>query len=584
MTDASHTLFFGRAFVTGQAQGEILATDTELSFWGGVDPELGEVIDRHHPLCGEGLEGKILALPGGRGSCSGSGVILEMLVNGKGPDAILVARPDDIITLGVLIAQEIFDRTIPVVTLSPADFARILDQKFAAVSGDQVLCSDRPVRADQLATDTDSDKQNERPVALSSLDQALLDGEQGQAAQVAMKIILQMAQLVGASELMDVTQVHIDGCVYTGQASLTFAQELRRMGGKVAVPTTLNAISVDYRNWRAQGVAPSLGEQASALADAYTDMGARPSYTCAPYLLESAPKQGEQIAWAESNAVVFANSVLGARTMKYPDFLDACIALTGRAPNAGPHIDHNRKATLHVKLKGLSGPVDDAFYPLLGYHVGKMAGNRIAAVEGLAEAAPDHDDLKAFGAAFATVSSAPMFHIVGVTPDAPDLAHALSQHSPVEIFELPISTLAESWDALNLAKGEKVDFVSLGNPHFSLTEFAALAQLCNGKNKAGNIEMVVTASREVVSKANAAGHIAPIEEFGAKIVTDTCWCMIGEPVITPSARTIATNSAKYAHYGPGLTGRQFRLASLALCVEAAITGKVSTDKPNWILF
>ncbi len=580
MTNTLSEILTGRAFVAGVAQGEILATDTELSFWGGVDPATGEVIDRHHPLSGHLLEGKILALPGGRGSCSGSGVILQMLVNGRGPAAILVSRPDDIITLGVLIAQEIFEQSIPVVTVSDSDFQHVLTKKHARVADSQIICSDQELNINSEVKITSSQQLD--PVKLSDPDQAILDGEKGQAAQVAMKIILQMAQLVGAKELMDVSQVHIDGCVYTGEASLTFAQELRRMGGQVAVPTTLNSISVDYRRWRDQGVPTEFGEQASALADAYTDMGARPSYTCAPYLLESAPKQGEQVAWAESNAVVFANSVLGARTMKYPDFLDACIALTGRAPCAGAHIEYNRKATLQVNLKALPHSIDDDFYPLLGYHVGQLAGNRIAAIEGIAHLHPDHDDLKAFGAAFATVSSAPMFHVVGVTPDAPNLANAMSQDETVEHIELETKDLIASWKVLNKAEGEVVDFVSLGNPHFSLSEFAKLASLCEGKSKIATIEMVITSSREIVKKATEAGYLAPIEAFGAKIVTDTCWCMIGEPVITPTARTILTNSAKYAHYGPGLTGRQFRLASLADCVNAACSGSLSYTQPNWM--
>lgn len=580
MTNSPIQTLFGQPFVSGTSTGEILATDTELSFWGGVDPIKGEVIDRHHPLSGQLLEGRVLALPGGRGSCSGSGVILQMLVNGKGPEAILVSRPDDIITLGVLIAREIFNRSIPVVMLDGPDFQNALEKKHALVADGQVIIGDQALD-DNVIADT-APQPKLVSVELSDLDQAILDGEHGQAAQVAMKITLQMAQLVGATKLMDVKQVHIDGCVYTGEASLVFAQELRRMGGKVAVPTTLNSISVDYRRWRNQGVPSEFGEQASALADAYTDMGAQPSYTCAPYLLDNAPKQGDQIAWAESNAVVFANSVLGARTMKYPDFLDVCIALTGRAPAAGAHIEHNRKATLHVSFKALSKTIDDDLYPLLGYQIGKLAGNRIAAVEGMAHLSPDHDDLKAFGAAFATVSSAPMFHIVGVTPDAPDLASAMSLHKEIEHCVLGTEDLLESWQVLNKAENETVDFISLGNPHFSLSEFARLASLCEGKSKAEAVEMVITSSRVMVKKATDAGHLAKIEAFGAKIVTDTCWCMIGEPVIPPSARTILTNSAKYAHYGPGLTGRAFKLASLIKCVEAAISGTLPNLKPDWM--
>ena len=142
-----------------------------------------------------------------------------------------------------------------------------------------------------------------------------------------MQLVLRMAELQGASELLDVTQAHIDGCIYTGPASLRFAEQLVAWGARVRVQTTLNSISVDQRRWRALGIDAAFGEPASALGDAYMAMGAQLSFTCAPYLLDSAPARGEQIVWAESNAVVYANSVLAARTLKYPDYLDICCLL-----------------------------------------------------------------------------------------------------------------------------------------------------------------------------------------------------------------------------------------------------------------
>ncbi len=579
MSNSSHTAFSGIPYVSGTACAPLLTSDLELSFWGGVNPQTGVVIDRHHPLSGQCLKNKILALPGGRGSCSGSGVILEMLVNGNRPAAIIVSRPDDIITLGVLVAQELFNQSIPVVTLSGSDFAKLLDFKYAAISNGTLLCGNEPLSVDRNIIP--SHAPTLKPVKLSKSDQSTLDGDHGQAAHIAMKIIIQMAQLVGATELMDVHQVHIDGCVYTGPASLKFAQKLCQMGGRVAVPTSLNSISVDYRHWQEQGVEQEFANQARSLADAYTGMGAQPTFTCAPYLLETAPKQGTQIAWAESNAVVFANSVLGARTMKYPDFLDACIALTGRAPLAGPHLDENRYATLHISISDIEN-VDDAFYPLLGYQVGKITGNRIAAIDGIAHLAPDLDDLKAFGAAFATVSSAPMFHIVGVTPEAPVLQDVIRQTDLVEKIDLALSDLLESWNISNRSSTEKTELVSLGNPHFSLAEFGKLAKLCQGKTAHKSVKMMITTSRDVAEKAKQEGFIDPITAYGAKIITDTCWCMIEEPVIPVTAQTIMTNSAKYAHYGPGITGKDVRFHNLSSCVEAASSGMVSKAVPSWL--
>jgi predicted aconitase len=346
------------------------------------------------------------------------------------------------------------------------------------------------------------------------------------------------------------------------------------------VPTTLNSISVDHRRWRVQGIDPAFGEPASQLGDAYVDMGAQPTFTCAPYLLDSAPGKGEQIVWAESNAVVYANSVLGARTMKYPDFLDICIALTGRAPMAGCHIESGRRAALQINVPKLKD-FDDAFYPLLGYHVGLVAANRIPVLTGLEQAAPSQDDLKAFGAAFATTSSAPMFHILGVTPEAVTLNDATGGIC-VPTVEISSEDLLQSWCELDSAPDRSVDLVSLGNPHFSFSECEKLAALCRGRTKHKDVSVVVTSGRATHDKVREGGVLSELERFGVQFVTDTCWCMITEPVVPPTAETIMTNSGKYAHYGPGLTGRGFHFGSLAACVEAACTGVTSGGSPPWL--
>lgn len=285
----------GRVLVSGSAEGEVLFTDTALSFWGGADAVTGEIIDRHHPLSGERLTGRVLALPTSRGSCTGSGVILELILNGQGPAAIVLEHPEAIITLGVIVAEEVFGRSIPVIAVGKEQFA--------------ALKTARRIRISDAVADIGSD------IALTDRDQAILAGELGEAAAVAMRIVLRMAALEDARELIDITRAHIDGCIYTGPGGLAFAEKLRDLSGRVVVPTTLNAISVDHRRWQAQGVAEALGRPAAAVADAYVAMGAQPTFTCAPYLLEDRPARDEQIVWAESNAVVYANSVLGARTM-----------------------------------------------------------------------------------------------------------------------------------------------------------------------------------------------------------------------------------------------------------------------------
>ncbi|WP_030132197.1 aconitase X [Pseudomonas sp. QTF5] len=576
------TSLTGRSLVAGAAEGALLFADIGLSFWGGVDPFSGEIIDRHHPLSGEYLAGRVLAIPSGRGSCTGSSVLMELISNGHAPAALVLAESDEILTLGVLVAQTIFERSLPVLCIGREAFAVLRGKAFARVEnttlslfehlpGDAWQALDSPLPSTNIAT----------PIELTEHDRALLDGQHGKAAQVAMQIVLRMAELQGARHLVDVTQAHIDGCIYTGPASLRFAQQLVQWGATVRVPTTLNSISVDQRRWRELGIDPALGEPASDLGDAYMAMGAQLSFTCAPYLLDSAPKAGEQIVWAESNAVVYANSVLGARTLKYPDYLDICIALTGRAPLIGCHLDAQRKARLQIELPVL-GELDDAFYPLLGYHIGALAGSRIPLVRGLENRQPSLDDLKAFGAAFATTSAAPLFHIAGVTPESLDPTQVLEVDVSLPVEKIRLIDLLLSWRELNSARDSRVDVVSLGNPHFSLSEFAHLARLCRGRHKHPDVVLAITCGRAVLEQAREAGHIAVIEAFGATLVTDTCWCMLGEPVIPLAAKTLMTNSGKYAHYAPGLVGRKVHFASIKECVDAACNATASGRLPAWL--
>ncbi|WP_338660075.1 aconitase family protein [Pseudomonas bubulae] len=569
----------GRSLVDGCASAPLLYAEVGLSFWGGVDPFSGEVIDRHHPLSGECLAGRVLAIPSGRGSCTGSSVLMELISNGHAPAALVLAEADEILTLGVLVAQTLFQRSLPVLCIGKEAFGQLRGKAFARVDGTGLSLYD------STPDDTPAPR-NDRPtedahssIELTAHDRALLDGSQGKAAQVAMQIVLRMAHIQGAKYLVDITQAHIDGCIYTGPASLRFAQQLVAWGAKVRVPTTLNSISVDQRRWRELGIDPALGVPASALGDAYMAMGAQLSFTCAPYLLDSAPKAGEQIVWAESNAVVYANSVLGARTLKYPDYLDICIALTGRAPLIGCHLEDQRKARLHIEVPPLSN-LDDSFYPLLGYHIGALAGSRIPLISGLQQQHPILDDLKAFGAAFATTSAAALFHIAGVTPEALDPTRVID--GPLPVLKLSLEELRLSWQELNSARDARVDVVSLGNPHFSLSEFARLASLCQGRHRHPDVVLAITCGRTVLEQARAAGHIAVIEAFGAVIISDTCWCMLGEPVIPPAARNLMTNSGKYAHYAPGLVGRKVHFASLAECVDAACSATASGRLPQWL--
>ena len=559
--------------IDGEASGELLCSDTGLSFWGGVDPVTGRVIDQHHPLHNENICGKILALPSGRGSSTGSGVMLELLLNSVAPAAVIFTESEDIITLGVLVAEVMFERSIPVCQITAQDFKQFKAGAVVNVGNGVISTSDTTSQRESVNTPATT-------LTLSKSDQQLLNGDNGKAAQLAMKIVVRMAEIQGASELIDVEQAHIDACVYNGPSSLLFAQQLQSLGGQVRIPTTLNSLSVDKRCWKQQGVRDDFGSPASLLGEAYLAIGAKPSYTCAPYLLDSAPEFGQQIVWAESNAVTYANSILGARTQKYPDFLDACIALTARAPASGAHLDDGRLPTLKIRVINVNkNRIDDAFWPLLGYHTGSISQNSIPIIFGLEDFAPTSDNHKAFSAAFATTSSVAMYHIASITPEADTAITSMS--ATIKTVTVDIPDLISSWNELNTASDESIDAVCLGNPHFSVSECAALAELCVGRKKHPSVAVMVTLGREVYKTATAEGSVATLKAFGVQFINDTCWCMIEEPVISADARVLMTNSGKYAHYGPGLVDRPIHFGSLAQCVDAACSGKRILSQPEW---
>ena len=548
----------------GCASGAVLASKEGLSFWGGVDPTSGRVIDAHHPWHGQSLQGRVVMMPTSRGSCTGSGVLLNMALNGTAPAALIFSGAEDILTLGALIADRLFGHAIPVLRLPAQDWAALAAQPDARVTPDAVTSGALTIPLTPLPV---------ADLALTDSDRAMRDdpGPVG----LAMQVILAIAAIQEARDLVDVTQVHIDGCIYASDANRIFAEKMADMGAQVRVPTTMNAISVDRRNWQAQGVPPVFGDPASRLADAYTRMGARPTFTCAPYLLDTAPARDENIAWAESNAVIFANSVIGARTVKHPDFLDLLIAMTGRAPRSGVYLDDNRRPARIIRITPPAG-ADDAFWPMLGYLAGQLSPDRIPLIQGVQALPASRDDLKALCGAFGTTSAAPMLHVAGHTPEAelPPLPGA-------DTLQAGPDDLRRIWQELNQGP-EDIQLVAFGSPHFSASESRALLAGLAGRQPAQGVHVIVTVGPDVLGELRRDGTIAGLETLGVRVVSDICWCSISEPVFPPETRTLITNSGKYAHYGPGLSGRQLRFGSLSDCINAAHSGHAPKALPRWL--
>ncbi len=396
---------------------------------------------------------------------------------------------------------------------------------------------------------------------------------------MAMRIAVKAADLMGASELVPISHSHIDGCLYHGDSGVLFCERLAEQGARVSVPASLNVGALDLVHPELIGGNAARRAMARRLMDAHTAMGCLPTWTCAPYQVGHRPALGEQVAWGESNAVAFANSVLGARTNRYGDFLDICLAIVGRAPLSGLHVADNRCARVVVDVSGLSEALrrTDAFYPVLGAWLGRAVGATVAAIVGV-PADVGEDDLKALGAGAASTGAVGLFHVVGVTPEAPDLVTALGDTEPVETIVVTAEMIRAARDALDTASGSaQLDCLAFGSPHFSHAEAKALETASAGMIFA--VPVYVCTNRETLGRLEDEGVAEILRGRGVTFVVDTC--VVVTPILKQQAGVMMTNSAKFAHYGEGNTGYATVFGGLADCVASAAAGRVVRDDSRW---
>jgi len=418
-------------------------------------------------------------------------------------------------------------------------------------------------------------------VALSSEDRAFLAGDHGAAEKMAMRILVDMAKVYGATELLDITSAHIDGCLFHGDSGLEFAQRLVNGGGRVRVRSTLNVGALDLLHADSFNGPPELADRARRLMQAYEAMGCEPIWTCAPYQASHRPGLGEQVAWAESNAIAFVNSVLGARSNRYGDFIDICAALTGRVPACGLHLERNRRARVVYDLSRLSENLlaNPVLAPVLGYHVGADCRTTVPVLDGL-PADTDEDFLKALGAAAASSGAVALFHAVGVTPEAPTLAAALHDLPPERVVKVELEHLRRTRDVLSTADDETpLAAIALGSPHFSYEEFARLLPLVERWPPAASVEFVICTNRVALALIENSGWAATLREVGIRVVVDTC--VVVTPILRAMDGALMTNSGKFAHYTPGNTGLAVVFGSLVECVRSAALGRVWRDPDLW---
>jgi predicted aconitase len=409
-------------------------------------------------------------------------------------------------------------------------------------------------------------------VSLTPEERAIAGGERGDGAAMAMRIVSETARLMGAPRLIPIESAHIDGALYHGDSGTLFAERLVAGGATTAVRATLNVGAIDLTGCSLNRLPVHELEMARRMMTAYRSLGCEPTWTCAPYQAGHRPRLGTQVAWGESNAVAFCNSVLGARTNRYGDFLDIACAISARAPDYGLHRTENRRATVVFDVSAIDPAFlcSDIAWPVLGNLYGRLIGDAIGVMTGLTFR-PREDILKAFGAAAASSGSVGLFHIAGATPEAPDDATA-RHHLPAteRIVVLP-DMVRDAQRRLSTAEpADRIDAVAVGSPHLSLEEFDSLRGLLRGRSLA--VPLYACTGRHVLSVLERDGHRRGLEDSGVVIVADTC--IVVTPILPEKPGAILmTNSGKFAHYATPNTGYAVLYGSMADCVESAVIGK-----------
>lgn len=407
-------------------------------------------------------------------------------------------------------------------------------------------------------------------LALTDAERAVAAASDG--AAMAMRIVAESARLLGAERLIPIASAHIDGALYHGDSGTLFAERLVAGGAKVLVRATLNVGALDLTGSCRVRLESHQREMAGRMMRAYRQLGCEPSWTCAPYQAGHRPTFGSDVAWGESNAVAFCNSVLGARTNRYGDFLDIACAISGRAPDCGLHRAENRRATVVFDLSDVPAGflASEIAWPVLGSLYGREVGEAVGVVTGV-PTHPGEDALKAFGAAAASSGAVGLFHILGVTPEAPDLDTATGGQPPQATIAVTPAMVRDAQRRLSTAgTAERVDAVAVGSPHLSASELERLAALIAGRRLA--LPFYACTGRHALDAIVRSGLRATLEAAGVTIVADTC--VVVTPIMAERADgVLMTNSGKFAHYAPGNTGHAVLYASLADCVDSAVAGR-----------
>ncbi|MDH5268162.1 MAG: aconitase X catalytic domain-containing protein [Candidatus Bathyarchaeota archaeon] len=396
---------------------------------------------------------------------------------------------------------------------------------------------------------------------LTKEEERMLDGEEGYAVKKSMEILVALGNIYGAEKLIRVGSVQVAGVSYhnLGDAGLEFLNTLAK-DGKVKVLTTLNPAGMDLEDWKKLGISEKFAKKQNLVIDAFRKMGIIISCTCTPYLIGNLPRYGEHIAWSESSAVTFANSVIGAKTNREGGPSALAAAFVGKTPCYGLHLEENRVPDTHVDVRVKMKKFSD--WGALGFSIGKRAENKIPYITGIKDVGLD--ELKTFCASVVTYGSKPLFYMKEITPGSEK--HQL----PREKITIEDKDIKEAYESIN-DDVDIVNFVCIGCPHSSIKEIARIAKLLENKSISPNTEFWVATSRQMKQLADKRGYTEIIERAGGKFACDTC--MAVAPLKGRFA-SVATTSAKGCYYSRH-NNMKTKLGSFEECIEAAVRGKWS---------
>ncbi len=427
---------------------------------------------------------------------------------------------------------------------------------------------------------------------LTDTERAMLDGSQGKAKQKAMDLLIRYGEALGAAKFVDTTNVAgvpgyynpvlLDYYKVTADDAYDVIYSRFDLDSDEVVEVPRMVVNscalqggVDAEGWQTLGKSIDALRMSETSEAASAARGIRILKTCTPYLAGNVPLQGEHCAWMESSAVVYCNSVLGARTNTEGRESTSAAMLTGKIPDFGFHRDENRCATHHIKVEVDVASLMD--WGMLGYFIGAAVEERIPVVTGRFSR-PELIHHKHFGAAAASSGGVEMYHLVGITPEAATLEQALGARAPLAVIPYGRAEQQRTYDELNSkASDSNVDFVMLGCPHAALEQFRQIASLLEGQRISTNCNLWIFTSRAVKGEADALGYTKVIRAAGGAVLTDTCSSIA--QAIPPGTKVAALDSAKQTHYLPAIMGIQAWFGSTADCIDAALTGRWNGRRP-----